>query len=104
MSRSRKTADEPTFRMQGRNWAPLILLASVALGVVVGLMVQAAHPDDHSGRAFGTGFMLPVALGIAVLLVWQNGWYRRSRNAYVEQRVAAATQAPPKTAGPDLDP
>jgi hypothetical protein len=89
--------------MQGRNWAPLILLAAVGLGVVVGLMVQAAHPEDQSGKYFGLPLMATVAVGIFFLLVWQNGWYRRSRDHYVEQKVAAAV-ARPKPAGPNLSP
>lgn len=103
MSRSRKTADEPSFQMQGRNWAPLILVGSIALGVLAGLIVQGAHPEDQSGKYFGIPLMLTVAVGILFLLVWQNGWYRRSRDHYVEQKVAAAL-AQPKPAGPDLSP
>src|SRR3954468_17421652 len=100
MSRSRKTAE---FRMQGRNWAPLILFAFVALGVLIGLMAQSAHPDDHSGKPFGVGLMATVAAGIFVMLIWQAGWQRRSEDAYVDQRVAAALQAP-RAPGPDLEP
>jgi hypothetical protein len=66
-------------------------------------MVQSANPDDHSGKSFGVGFMLTVAVGIFVLLVWQAGWYRRSHEHYVEQKVAAAT-GPVQPAGPSLDP
>src|SRR3954453_4133464 len=95
MSRSRKTA--------GRNWAPLILVAFVALGVFVGLVAQSTHPDDHSGKPFGVGLMLTVFAGILVMVIWQAGWQRRGEDAYVEERVAAALQ-PPQAPGPDLEP
>src|SRR3954447_7049036 len=104
MSRSRKTADASSFRMQGRNLALPILGASIAIGVVIGLMVQAAHPEDQSGYYFGIPLTLTIAAGIVVMLVWQGGWYRRSRDHYVESRVAAAVDAPTRPAGPNLEP
>jgi hypothetical protein len=78
---------------RSRNWAPLILFAFIGLGVVIGLMAQSSHPDDHSGKPFGVGFMLTVAAGIFVLLLWQAGWQRRNEDAYVEERVALALGA-----------
>src|SRR3954452_20947799 len=100
MSRSRKTAE---FRMQGRNWAPLILFAFIGLGVLIGLMAQSAHPDDHSGKPFGVGFLATVAARIFVMLLWHARWHRRSEDPSVDQRVAAALQAP-QPPGPDLEP
>src|SRR4051812_6934310 len=104
MSRSRKSAEAASFQMQGRNWAPLILVFSIALGVLVGLVVQQAHPEDKSGYWFGIPLMLTVAVGIVGMLVWQGGWYKRSRDHYVEQKVAAAMQAPTRPAGPNMEP
>src|SRR4051794_4079323 len=104
MSRSRNAAEASSFQMQGRNWAPLILLASVVLGILVGLVVQQAHPEDKSGYWFGIPLMFTVAVGILAMLVWQGGWYRRSRDHYVEQKVAAVMHAPSRPAGPDLEP
>ena len=89
---------------RSRNWAPLILLFSVAVGVLVGLVVQQAHPEDKSGYWFGIPLMLTVFVGILAMLVFQAGHYRRSRDDYVEMKVAAAMQAPTRPAGPDLEP
>src|SRR3954447_25269516 len=98
MSRSRKSAEAASFQMQGRNWAPLILVFSVALGVCVGLVVQQAHPEDKSGYWFGIPLTLTVFVGILAMLVVQAGHWKRSRDHFVEQKVAVAMQAPTRPA------
>lgn len=66
--------------LQGPNRAPLILGVTVVLAFGAGFVAQSVT-GDTSGQAMILTVLPILGLGIIAMVLWQNGWVKRSRAA-----------------------
>ena len=87
--------------MSGRNPAPWILVLTLAVGAGVFIGVHNST-DDVSGRKEGTALLIVIGVGIAVMVIAQRAWMKRTRRNAALENVRAAREG--AAAGTITDP